>query len=109
MCRICWVSDVNHLITTFNTLNKLSSGFAIRKFTDLLGFDKDIVTATSYGTRLPDITRSLDNSFIHTNVVSDSVVSGVSSDILYRFSVDNLPLSFPFHIEPKRALYNKIN
>ena len=44
-----------------------------------------------------------------TKVISDSVVSGVCSDILYRFSVDNLPLSFPFHIEPKRALYNKIN
>ena len=44
-----------------------------------------------------------------TKVISDSVVSGVCSDILYRFSVDNLPLSFPFHIELKRALYNKIN
>lgn len=44
-----------------------------------------------------------------TKVISDSVVSGVCSDILYRFSVGNLPLSFPFHIEPKRALYNKTN
>lgn len=44
-----------------------------------------------------------------TKVISDSVVSGVCSDILYRFSVDNLPLSFPFHIEPKRALYYKTN
>lgn len=26
-----------------------------------------------------------------------------------RFSVDDLTLSFPFHIEGKRILYNKIN
>ena len=44
-----------------------------------------------------------------TEVISESVVFGVSSDILYRFSVDKLPLSFPLHIKSKRALYNKIN
>lgn len=64
------------------------------EFADLLGFDKDIVTATSYGAKIPDISRSVDNIFIHKNVISDSVVSGLSSDILCRFSIDNLPLSF---------------
>ena len=47
--------------------------------------------------------------FIHSNVLNDSVVSGSASDILYRFSVDGYPLSYPFHVELKRSLLNKIN
>ena len=35
------------------------------EFPGLLGPDKDIVTATSYGTKLPDMTRSVDNIFIN--------------------------------------------
>lgn len=32
----------------------------------------------------------------------------VGSNVLYRFGVDNLPLSYPFRIEPKRLLFNKV-
>ena len=77
-------------------------------FVDFIGFDKAIVTKASNGTKLPNITRSVDNIFIQSNVISDSVVSGDNSDILYRFSVDNLPLRYPFHIEPKRSLFSNI-
>lgn len=79
-------------------------------FNELIGFDKTIITSTGYGSKLPDITRIVDNIFIHTNIISDSIISGIQSDILYRFSVaDNLPLSYPFHIEGRRLLFNKIN
>ena len=78
-------------------------------FSDLIGYDKPIITSTGYGSSLPDITRSVDKIFIHTNITSDSIISGIQSDILYRFSVDNLPLSYPFHIEGRRLLYSKIN
>ena len=63
-----------------------------------------IVTKAPYWTKLPNITRSVDNVFTQSNVISDSVVSGDNSDILYRFSVDNLPLRYPFNIEPKRQM-----
>ena len=78
-------------------------------FNELIGYDKTIITSTGYGSNLPDITRSVDNIFIHTNIISDSIISGIQSDILYRFSVDNLPLSYPFHIEGRRLLFNKIS
>lgn len=39
----------------------------------------------------------------------DSLVSGSASDILHRLSVDNDPLSYPFHVEPKRSFFNEIN
>ena len=77
-------------------------------FVDFIGFDKAIITKASNGTKLPNITRSVDNIFIQSNVISDSVISGDNSDILYRFSVDNLPLRYPFHIEPKRSLFSNI-
>ena len=97
----------------FKILLAMKSGFQVDlkngDFGKLLGFEKKIYTATQYGPKLPDITRSVDNVFIHTDIISDSVVSSNQSDVLYRFSVDNLPLSYPFHIEPRRALFNKIN
>lgn len=96
----------------FKVLLAMKSGFQLDlrngDFGKLLGFEK-IYTATGYGPKLPDITRSVDNVFIHTNIISDSVVSSNQSDVVYRFSMDNLPLSYPFHIEPRRALFNKIN
>lgn len=124
--------DINDHISTKLTENSLSkSGIAIEfipslfrvkitlepnyrldfrsgSFADLLGFDKKIVTTTGYGSKLPDITRSIDDVFIHTKV-SESNVSGISSSVLYRFSVDNLALSYPFHIEGRRLLWAKIN
>lgn len=78
-------------------------------FADLIGFNKVIVTQTGYGSNVPDITRSVDNIFVHTNLVSDSIVPGIQTDVLYRFSVDNLALSYPFHIEGKRLLWSRVN
>ncbi|PFX11744.1 Collagen-like protein 6 [Stylophora pistillata] len=79
-------------------------------FADLIGFTKKIVTTTSYGEKSPDITRSVDDIYIRTNIISESVVGGMQSDVLFRFSVDNLPLSYPFHIEPrKRKLAKAFN
>lgn len=83
-------------------------GLRSGNFADILGFDKKILTQTELGSKLPDITRSVDDLFIHTSV-SESVVSGQSSSCLYRFSVDNLALSYPFHIEPKRLIWAKLN
>ena len=78
-------------------------------FASLIGFTKKIVDSTSYGENVPDITRSIDDIFIHTNIISESVVSGLQSDVLFRFGVDNLRLSYPFHISPNEKKYSKIN
>ena len=83
--------------------------FTIGDFSDLIGFNKVIVTGSGYGAKLPDITRSVDVIMVHTNIVSKSLVAGIGSDILYQFSVDNLPTSHPFHIEGRRRLFTKIN
>ena len=97
----------------FKVLLTLKSGFQVDlktgDFGKLLGFEKKIYTASGYSPKLPDITRKVDNVLIHTNLISDSNVSSNKLDVIYKFSVDNLPLSYPFHIEPRHLFFNKIN
>ena len=78
-------------------------------FVELVGFDKKTTTSIEYGTEVSNITRSVESLFIHSNVLKDSIVSGRASDKLYRFSVDGYQLSYPFQVEPKRSLFNKIS
>ena len=104
--------EIKFVLSLFEVLMTLEKKFQVDlrtgDFTDLIGFKKGIIRATGYREKLPNITRSVDNIFIHTNIISESVVAGKESDVLYRFSVDNLPLSYPFHTEPRRALFSKI-
>ena len=75
---------------------------------DIIGFNKSIITSSNYGVNIPNITRSVDEIVIHTNIVSKSIVNGKSSNILYRFGVNNLPTSYPFH-KKGRELYNRVS
>ena len=97
----------------FKVLLSLKSGFQLDTttgdFGKLIGFEKKVYRSSTYSPNLPDITRSVDNVFIHTDIISGSVVSSKYTDVLYSFSVDNLPLSYPSHIEPRRAKFIKIN
>ena len=78
-------------------------------FADIIGFNKSIITSSNYGVNMPNITRSVDEIVIHTNIVSKSIVNGKSSNVLYRFGVTNLSISFPFHKEGRRLLYNRVS
>ena len=104
---------ISFVPSLFKVLLSLKNGFQLDTttgdFGKLIGFEKKVYRSSTYSPNLPDITRSVDNVFIHTNIISNSVVSSNDSDILYGFSVDNLPLSYPFHIEPRRAKFIKIN
>ena len=79
-------------------------------FSELLGFNEAIVTTTLYSDNLSDITRSIDNIFIHTNIISNSIVSGVHSEVF----TDSVLIIYPYYIHlislrEIRALYSKIN
>ena len=105
--------SIKFVSSMFKVLLTMKSGFQVDlktgDFRKLLGFEKKIYTATGYSPNLPDITRSVDNVFIHTNIISDSFLSSDKSDVIYKFGVDNLPLSYPFHIQPFHLVFNKIN
>ena len=90
-------------------LNNFRLDLTVSNFGDLIGFDKKIVTSTEYGSRLPNITNSIDSLHINCDLISDSIVSGVSTNTLFVVATDNLRRSNPFTIEPRRALYNEIS
>ena len=75
------------------------------EFGELIGFEKKLVTKTEYGTKLPNITNSIDVLNINTNAIKESIVDGVNTNTLGMIPTDNLTKSYPFTFEPRRTLY----
>ena len=75
----------------------------------LLGFDKKIVSSSEYGANFPNITNSVDNLYLRCNLLSDSIISGKRSNVLYTFSTSTKTRSMPFEIQPYNYLWSKIN
>ena len=42
-------------------------------------------------------------------MIDDSLDGGVSTDVLYSFETSDISRAYPFKIEPRRRLYNKLN
>ena len=76
------------------------------EFGDLIGFEKKrLVTKTEYGTKLPNITNSIDVLNINTSVINDSIVNGINTNTIAVIPTDNLTRSYPVTFEQRRPLY----
>ena len=78
-------------------------------FGDLIGFEPKILTTTSYSTKLPNITNSVDTIHINCDIVTDAITDGKFSNTLVVIPTDNLTRSYPFTFEPKRALFSPVS
>ena len=78
-------------------------------FGDLIGFEPKIITTTSYSTKLPNITNSVDSLHVNCDVVTDSITDGKFSNTLTIIPTDNLTRSYPFKFEPRRALFSPVS
>ena len=78
-------------------------------FGDLIGFEPGILTTTSYSSKLPNITNSIDSIHINCDIVTDSITDGRYSNTLVVIPTDNLTRSYPFTFEPRRALFSPIS
>ena len=78
-------------------------------FGDLIGFEPKILTTTSYSSKLPNITNSVDSLHINCDIVTDSITDGRYSNTLVVIPTDNLTRSYPFTFEPRRALFSPIS
>jgi len=78
-------------------------------FGALLGFEPQILTKTSYSTKLPNITNSVDSLHINCDIVTDSITDGRYSNTIAVIPTDNLTRSYPFTFEPKRALFSPVS
>ena len=75
------------------------------EFGDLIGFEKKLITKTEYGSKLPNITNSIDVLNINTTAITDSIVNGINTNTIAVIPTDDLTRSYPFTFEPKRTLY----
>ena len=66
------------------------------KFGELIGFEEKIVEKEEIGSKLPNITNSIDVINLNTDAISDSLVDGISSNTSAVIPTDNLSGSFPF-------------
>ena len=78
-------------------------------FGELIGFKAIIIKNTSYSSKLPNITNSVDSIHVNCDIVTDSITDGRYSNTLVVIPTDNLTRSFPFTFEPKRSLHSPIS
>ena len=106
--------DILFDLTTYKVFFKLENNYQIDfknsgEFGVLLGFDKKVLKSSSYGTKFPNISNSIDNLYLRTSLLSDSIISGKRSNVLCTFSRNTKTRSLPFEIQPMNYLWNKIN
>ena len=103
----------NFILSTYRVLISIDGAYQLdlrgTEFGDLIGFEKKIVTKTEYGTKLPNITNSIDVLNINTSAITDSIVNGINTNTIAVIPTDNLTRSHPFKFEPKRPLYCSVS
>ena len=101
--------NLSFILSTYRVLISLEGDYQLdlrgTNFGELIGFEKKLVTKTEYGTKLPNITKSIDSLNINCSAIKDSVVNGENTNTLAVIPTDNLTRSYPFTFEPKRTLF----
>ena len=77
-------------------------------FGELLGYNKRILNGSSFGHKVPNITRGVDWVYLHCDLISRRT-NNISSDVLYSFSTADLHVSYPFRKEPRRLKWQPVN
>ena len=102
--------NINFVLSTYRVLiafsdDKFQLDFRGTEFGELIGFEKKLITKTEYGTKLRNITNSIDVLNINRNAIKDSIVDGINTNTIAMIPTDNLTRSYPFTFEPRRTLY----
>jgi len=79
-------------------------------FNDLIGFNQRVLTnAKNIGDYIPNLSQDREILNIHCDLISQSLVDGGETDIIYSFSTSTLTPSYSFTQGPRRVQYNPIN
>ena len=100
--------------TTFKTTINLATNYQLdlttSNFGDLIGFNKQILTSSkNFGDYTPNLSQDTEILNIHCDLISDSIVDGNETDIIYTFGTNDLQPSYAFTKEPLRVQYYPIN
>ena len=101
---ISFILSTYRVLLTFSD-DKFQLDLRETNFGELIGFEKKLITKTEHGTKLPNITNSIDVLNIYTNAIKDSIVDGVNTNTIAMIPTDNLTRSYPYTFEPRRTLY----
>ena len=106
--------NLTFVLSTYRVLITLTDDeywFDLRgtNFGDLIGFEKKIINKTGYGTKLSNITNSIDVLSINTSAIKDSIVSGVNTNTIDTIGLNNFTRSCPFIFEPKRTSFSLLH
>ena len=99
---------------TFRVIVTLDTNYRLdlskSNFGKLIGFDKVILSdERNVGPKVSNLSEDTDVLNIHCDLVSDSLVNGEESDIVFSFSTGTLRPSYNFTLEPRRVIFNPIN
>ena len=99
---------------TFRVIITLAKNYQLdltkSDFNDLIGYDKVVLKGErNVGVRVPNLTEDTDVLNIHCDLISESLVDGEESDIIYSFGTSTLRASYGFTLEPRRVIFNPIN
>ena len=100
--------------TIFRTIVTLAQNYQIdltqSDFNDLIGFNKKILTnAENVGDYIPNLSQDREILNIHSDLISESLVDGDETDIIYSFRTSTLTPSYSFTQEPRRVQFNPVN
>ena len=100
--------------TTFRVTIMLKTGYQLdftrSNFYNLLGFDKKILTnQVNVGPRVPNLSQDTDILNVHCDLISESLVDGQDTDIIYSFSTSVLRPSYSFTLDLRRVTFNPVN
>ena len=100
--------------TIFRTIITLAQNYQLdltqSDFNDLIGFNKKIITnSENIGEYIPNLSQDREILNINCDLISDSLVDGDETDIIYSFSTSTLTPSYSFTQEPRRVQFNPVN
>ena len=78
-------------------------------FGDLIGFNKQILTSSSVGDYMPNLSQDREILNIHCDIISGSIVDEHETDIIYTFGTNDLVPSYAFTKEPLRVRFYPVN
>jgi len=78
-------------------------------FGDLIGFNKQILTSSSDGDYLPNLSQDREILNIHCNLITGSLVDEHETDIIYTFGTNDLVPSYTFTKDPLRIRFYPVN
>ena len=100
--------------TIFRTIITLATNYrldlTVSDFNDLIGFNKKVLTnSQNVGDYTPNLSQDREILNIHSDLISESLVDGDQTDIIYSFSTSTLTPSYSFTQEPRRVQFNPVN